>query len=182
MIHESSQNDNTSQGGAHGIADISLAGEFPRRVVLDERALPAYAEALAMVLKPGDVLALRGNLGAGKTTFTQALCKALGVQGPVTSPTFTLIQHYQAAALAVCHVDAYRVDELPAREADTKWYELDDILAARQAVVIVEWPEKLPEGMLVPTMTLSLAHLPASDARHETAREFVLELLEEDIA
>jgi tRNA threonylcarbamoyladenosine biosynthesis protein TsaE len=99
---------------------------------------PAQTEALgaelAAELQAGDVVLVEGELGAGKTTFVRGACRALGVRGPVTSPTFTIGQRYQAP-VPVAHLDLYRVGGL----ADEDPALLDDYLDGG-AISFVEWP------------------------------------------
>ena len=117
------------------------------------------AKRFAAELKPGDVVCLEGDLGAGKTTFTQGLAAALGVAGRVTSPTFCLVQeHRRASDLQpstsnlqpdfLVHMDLYRLNG----EDDVLAIGWEDYLA-EGAVMVVEWPERA--GSLIP-----------SDARH----------------
>ncbi|WP_141012563.1 tRNA (adenosine(37)-N6)-threonylcarbamoyltransferase complex ATPase subunit type 1 TsaE [Nocardioides sambongensis] len=101
------------------------------------------ARRLAAVLAPGDVLVLTGELGAGKTTFTQGLGEGLGVRGGVTSPTFVIARVHPSltAGPALVHVDAYRLDGAP---------ELDDLdldADLDRAVTVVEWGEGLAEAL-----------------------------------
>ena len=107
----------------------------------------ALARQLAGELKPGDVVCLEGDLGAGKTTFTQGLAAAMGVPGRVTSPTFCIVQEHRAENLLV-HMDLYRLHG----EDDVIAIGWEDYLA-EGAILIVEWPERA--GALIP-----------SDARH----------------
>ncbi len=97
----------------------------------------AVAAALAPLLRPGDVLLLSGDLGAGKTVFTQGLAAALGVAEPVTSPTFTLAQSYQGR-LRLHHLDVYRLENL----GEVLDLDLPELLDD-DAVVCVEWGEVL---------------------------------------
>ncbi|HKB52324.1 MAG TPA: tRNA (adenosine(37)-N6)-threonylcarbamoyltransferase complex ATPase subunit type 1 TsaE [Solirubrobacterales bacterium] len=94
----------------------------------------AVGARIAARLEPGDVVVVSGELGAGKTTLIRGACRALGVEGPVTSPTFTIGQRYHGR-LPVSHLDLYRLggldDEDPAL--------LDDYLDA-DSVAFVEWP------------------------------------------
>jgi tRNA threonylcarbamoyladenosine biosynthesis protein TsaE len=103
-----------------------------------ESASAAETEAvgarLARRLRAGDVVVLSGELGAGKTTLIRGACRALGVEGPVTSPTFTIGQRY-SGRLPVSHLDLYRLGGL----ADEDPGLLDDYLAA-DSVVFLEWP------------------------------------------
>jgi tRNA threonylcarbamoyladenosine biosynthesis protein TsaE len=102
-----------------------------------ETSSPAETEALAAELaaglSTGDVVLVDGELGAGKTTFVRGACRALGVDGVVTSPTFTIGQRYPAA-VPVSHLDLYRVADLDAEDPDL----LDEYLGADR-IAFVEW-------------------------------------------
>lgn len=103
----------------------------------------AVSRRLAAILRPGDVLILSGDLGAGKTTFTRGLGRGLGVRGEVTSPTFVISRVHPSTTggAALVHVDAYRLDG--AAELDD--LDLDTSLA--DAVTVVEWGEGIAEGL-----------------------------------
>jgi tRNA threonylcarbamoyladenosine biosynthesis protein TsaE len=112
-------------------------------IVTSEEETAALAARVAALLRPGDVLCLRGDLGAGKTTFTRSLVAALGSSAPVSSPTFTLVHEYKGGLLPIWHVDAYRL-----RSADdTADIGLDDVFLSGEGVVVIEWPERI-EGAL----------------------------------
>ena len=110
--------------------------------------------ALATLLRPGDAVALTGELGAGKTTFVQGVARGLGFPGPVVSPTFTLVREYRGGRLALVHADVYRLE----RVQDVLDLGLDDTLADGDAVLFVEWGDAvealLPEGHLVLELTI----------------------------
>jgi len=89
---------------------------------------------LAATLRPGDVVLLEGELGAGKTTLVRGACRALGVSVTVTSPTFTIGQRYPAP-VPVAHVDLYRIEDLAQEDPDL----LSDYLGA-DTIAFVEWP------------------------------------------
>jgi tRNA threonylcarbamoyladenosine biosynthesis protein TsaE len=98
----------------------------------------AVAAQLARALKPGDVLLLSGDLGAGKTAFVRGLAEGLDINpDEVTSPTFTLVHEYRGGRLPLIHVDLYRLDR-----ADLDEIGLDQDLAAT-GVIAVEWAERL---------------------------------------
>lgn len=105
---------------------------------VEETGSAAETEALggrlASDLRAGDVVVVSGEVGSGKTTFVRGACRALGVAGPVTSPTFTIGHRYRGR-LPVSHVDLYRLDSLDAEDPAL----LDDYLTA-DAVSFVEWP------------------------------------------
>jgi tRNA threonylcarbamoyladenosine biosynthesis protein TsaE len=98
------------------------------------------AAELAAELEPGDVVTVSGELGSGKTTFVRGACRALGVQGPVTSPTFT-IGHRYLGHVDVSHLDLYRFENVSPAE----WGDLEPYFDG--AVCFVEWPEAA-EGTL----------------------------------
>ena len=100
----------------------------------------ALGEHLGQWLKAGDIVLLFGDLGSGKTTLTQGLCRGLGLPRNeyVRSPSFTLINEYQGA-IPIYHIDLYRLDTI--QEIETLG--LEEILLAEKSVSIVEWAEKL---------------------------------------
>lgn len=109
----------------------------------------AFAREFAATLASGDVVCLEGDLGAGKTTFTQGLAAALGVKGRVTSPTFCIVQEHAAGSAdaripLLVHMDLYRLHD----EDDVLAIGWEDYLA-RGAVLVVEWPERA--GSLIPS-------------------------------
>ena len=104
-------------------------------------ATQALACALAAHCRAGDVLVLAGDLGAGKTTFTQGLARGLGISGPITSPTFVIAREHAGAPgrPGLVHVDAYRLGGA---------LELDDLdVDTEHSVVVVEWGEGLAEAL-----------------------------------
>jgi tRNA threonylcarbamoyladenosine biosynthesis protein TsaE len=106
-------------------------------------ATRAVATAIAKTLLPGDVLLLDGDLGAGKTTFTQGLARAMGVGETVTSPTFSLVRSYPTAfGVELIHVDVYRLDTL----ADIVALGLPEMLEDG-GVAVVEWGEKAASAL-----------------------------------
>jgi tRNA threonylcarbamoyladenosine biosynthesis protein TsaE len=94
----------------------------------------AIGSRLASRLSPGDVVLVSGELGAGKTTLIRGACRALGVKGPVTSPTFTIGQRYRGT-VPVSHLDLFRLESTEGEDPGL----LDDYLTP-DAVAFVEWP------------------------------------------
>jgi tRNA threonylcarbamoyladenosine biosynthesis protein TsaE len=111
----------------------------------------AIGTALARVLRPGDVVALHGDLGAGKSTLARHILRAQGWAGDVPSPTFTLVQPYDELTVPVWHVDLYRLDD-PGEADALGLFETD-------AALIIEWPQRL--GRRLPAEALKL-HLEGS--------------------
>ena len=98
-------------------------------------------ESMGALLQPPMVLALHGDLGAGKTTLTQGIAAGLGISQRVTSPTFTLVNQYPLSNhWHLIHIDSYRLNQ---GEAET--IGLDEILDDEQAIVIIEWAERVAE-------------------------------------
>lgn len=99
----------------------------------------AAGEAFAKTLKAGDVVALHGNLGAGKTVFVKGMARGLGVDGLVTSPTFTILREYEGR-LPLYHFDVYRISDSDEME-DTGYFEVIN----SGGVTVIEWAEKIGE-------------------------------------
>ncbi len=93
--------------------------------------------AVAKALRPGDVVALFGDLGAGKTTLTRGLLRGLGFEGDVGSPTFPIVQTYEELRVPLWHVDLYRIED----PEELTELALDE--AKSDAALIIEWPERL---------------------------------------
>lgn len=129
----------------------------------DEAALAAFAQRVAPHLRGGVYVALRGELGAGKTAFVRAVLRALGHAGVVRSPTFTLVERYTLAQFELLHLDLYRLAD--AREVES--------LGIRDcfgfgAVVMIEWPERAEVEL--PTADVELTFSYVGDGRAVAAR------------
>ena len=111
-------------------------------------------EALARVLEVGDVIALSGELGAGKTTLARGLAHGLGFTGEVSSPTFPIIQVYDEPEmrLPLWHVDLYRIED----RAALAELGLDE--AREHAALVIEWPERLGAGLWRDSLRLGIHH------------------------
>lgn len=127
------------------------AGGVPATIT---RELPGIAAteklgaAVAPLLRAGDVVALYGELGAGKTTLARALIRARGYAGEVPSPTFTLAQSYDLSPVAVWHFDLYRIED------PQEIIELGIEEAQAEAISLIEWPERM--GPLLPADRLDI--------------------------
>lgn len=119
----------------------------------DEAATMALARRLAPMLVDGGVVFLRGELGAGKTTFARALLRALGVGERVKSPTYSLLERYTVNRRDAFHLDLYRI----ADAGELEWLGLDE-LDARETIVLVEWPERGLGALPAPDLEVVLEH------------------------
>jgi tRNA threonylcarbamoyl adenosine modification protein YjeE len=107
------------------------------RLVMTEAELVHWGEQLGAGAHAPMLIALTGELGAGKTTLAQAICRGYGVTDPVTSPTYAIVQEYSTCKAPVFHIDLYRL----AGEKDLDQIGWDEIVSA-DALVLVEWPER----------------------------------------
>lgn len=137
----------------------------PKQPLISERFLPSEMETAALgaslsdVLRPGDTVALWGDLGAGKTTLARGLVQAaLGVEQETPSPTFTLVQLYDLPAGTLWHVDLYRL------EAPEDALELGLEDAFFDAICLIEWPIRL--GPYLPKNRLDISLETKRDGRH----------------
>ena len=118
-----------------------------------EEETAAVAKKTAEILKPGDVVAFRGGLGVGKTTFTRYLCEALDCRDDVSSPTFALVHCYRAK-MPVCHFDMYRIhsfDDL----YSTGFFDYLDT----GALLLIEWSENVEEFLPKERLTITIERL-----------------------
>lgn len=117
-------------------------------------------ERLASSLRPGDVLLLLGDMGAGKSELTRGIARGLGIQGPVASPTFTILQVYDEGHIPLYHFDWYRL------ESTDELYEMgmDEYLGG-DGIAIIEWPSQCPEA--IPPCRLEITLTPLADTVRE---------------
>ncbi|WP_066796109.1 tRNA (adenosine(37)-N6)-threonylcarbamoyltransferase complex ATPase subunit type 1 TsaE [Sphingomonas soli] len=134
-------------------------------ILADPQASHALGQRLAALVRPGDVIALSGDLGAGKTSIARGLLAGLGLEGEAPSPSFAIVQPYAPPEVRfpVLHVDLYRIEHPDEAEE----LGLDD--ARNDSLLIVEWPERLGESAWFDALWLSLEVTP-DGARELTAR------------
>ncbi|NUQ92893.1 MAG: tRNA (adenosine(37)-N6)-threonylcarbamoyltransferase complex ATPase subunit type 1 TsaE [Gemmatimonadaceae bacterium] len=140
---------------SHPLPPLAARG----RLSLTLEEMVAWGERFGRAATPPLVVTLAGDLGAGKTTLVQAICRGYGVTEPVTSPTFALVHRYAARRSPVYHLDLYRLRG-PAELTNIGW---DEIVSAH-ALVLVEWPERAT-GMLPQHVPIDLEHLPGDESR-----------------
>lgn len=133
-------------------------------ILSDAAQTEAFGAALARALRAGDVIALSGELGAGKTTLARGLLRGLGFGGDVASPTFPIVQPYEPpdVRLPLWHVDLYRIEN----PAELEELALDDALA--EGALAIEWPERLGNALWPQALSVRLVPAPGG-ARALTA-------------
>ena len=122
--------------------------------------LGAWGEELGARLTPGAIVALQGELGAGKTTLAQAICRGVGIREDVTSPTFALVNEYHVNGTTLFHLDLYRLNG-PSDLTNLGW---DDIINS-ESIVIVEWPERAGARLPDEALRIRLDYIPGDDTR-----------------
>ena len=110
----------------------------------------ALAHEFAKSLKDGAVVLLFGNLGAGKTSFMQGMAQGLGIKQRIISPTFIIMRKYDDQGSRLYHIDLYRTDS----KADLESLGLEEVLQEKNAIVAIEWPEKL--GSFLPEKRIEI--------------------------
>jgi tRNA threonylcarbamoyladenosine biosynthesis protein TsaE len=143
------------------------AWRVPTRIVETVQALQTeeLGAELASLLRPGDLVLVRGELGAGKTTLVRGAARALGVRDPVTSPTFAIGHRYRGEAATVSHLDLYRLGGLDAEEPDL----LADYLGPGR-IAFVEWPSQGAPELSDPRLVVTIDHA-GGDTRRIEVRE-----------
>jgi tRNA threonylcarbamoyladenosine biosynthesis protein TsaE len=127
---------------------------------LTQEELESAGEALGRELRPGELLTFEGDLGAGKTTFIQAVARGLGVAEPATSPTYALVHRYRGSRGPVFHLDCFRLRS-PDEAGDLDW---EGLLSEGDAILI-EWPERAGAWLPSPSRRFRLSHVADSGRR-----------------
>jgi tRNA threonylcarbamoyladenosine biosynthesis protein TsaE len=146
----------------------SKAGSIQTIHTTTAEATRELGAKLATLLKPGDLVLLRGELGAGKTTFVQGVAAGLGVRETANSPTFVLIVEHNDAHIPLLHLDAYRLE---GAMGEPVCYDalcdagVLDFLDRTDAVKLVEWPERLCEVLSQPRFDITIQHGPQENER-----------------
>jgi tRNA threonylcarbamoyladenosine biosynthesis protein TsaE len=128
------------------------------RITLSAPETEAFGALLAGLLRPGDIVLVRGELGAGKTTFVRGACRSLGIEEPVTSPTFT-IGHLYRGTTTVAHLDLYRFVGLSAAE----WGDLEPYFDG--TIAFVEWPDAGLAALPPARISLLFEHISRRERR-----------------
>ncbi|MBU4216958.1 tRNA (adenosine(37)-N6)-threonylcarbamoyltransferase complex ATPase subunit type 1 TsaE [Candidatus Parcubacteria bacterium] len=140
-----------------------------KKIILKgEGATILFARKIADKLKGGEVILLSGDLGAGKTTFTRGLGKALGVKQNVNSPTFVVMKVYHANTPTVnkfVHIDAYRLES----GRDLTNIGASEYFGAEKTVTVIEWPEKIADVLPKNTINISIKNV-SEDSREFTVK------------
>jgi len=116
----------------------------------------ALGENLGKACQGGETILLLGNLGAGKTCLTQGIAYGLGVKGKVNSPTFNIMKIYKIKVGVLCHIDAYRLNS----GHDLEMIGVDDYLEKKDAVVVIEWAEKVKDIWPKNKIKIELKNIP----------------------
>jgi tRNA threonylcarbamoyladenosine biosynthesis protein TsaE len=140
------------------VSEKHAIGQALTTILPNESATTDFASDLSKVLIPGIILYLRGDLGAGKTTLVRALLNAFGYIGRVKSPTYTLLEHYDAGGLSFRHFDLYRFRD------ETEWEEVgfNDEFDGRN-ICLIEWPERA--ALLLPPCDIEIIFEILTDGR-----------------
>jgi tRNA threonylcarbamoyladenosine biosynthesis protein TsaE len=148
-----------------GAAAVTGPADAPDAVELDEPMLKAWGERIGREVAAPVVLALRGQLGAGKSVLARAVARGAGVSGHMPSPTFNLLYRYRAArGVDVVHLDLYRLED-PSEVWELGWAEL----GAGAEIVLVEWPDRA-EALLPSERWDIWLEIPAEEALMRVVR------------
>jgi tRNA threonylcarbamoyladenosine biosynthesis protein TsaE len=135
----------------------------------EEETLKLAAQFALSLPRPA-IVTLTGDLGAGKTVFSRGMARALGVKGPISSPTFTIVQEYDIDKGSLYHMDLYRISD----DEEALSFGIEDFLLDQAAICLIEWPVRL--SWLLPDQVFAI------DLEHvsENERQITLPLLEND--
>ena len=130
-------------------------------IFTDEKQTQRLGRSLGACLRAGDVVLLRGEMGAGKSVLTRAAARGMGVDGPVPSPTFTILNVHEGSKMKLYHFDLYRL------EGEDALYEmgLDEFIPARDGASLIEWPQMAAEAMPEDALAIELSYAQDGMAR-----------------
>ncbi|WP_432724711.1 tRNA (adenosine(37)-N6)-threonylcarbamoyltransferase complex ATPase subunit type 1 TsaE [Staphylococcus equorum] len=128
--------------------------------IKDLDGMAVFATTLAKYLSAGDLVLLNGNLGAGKTTLSQFIGKALGVKRNINSPTFNIIKSYQGSNLRLHHMDCYRLEDSEEDLGFDEYFE-------DEAVILIEWSQFISEFLPPSSLTINITTLNESERNIE---------------
>ena len=114
-----------------------------------------FAAGVAGNLTPPSVVTLSGDLGAGKTVFSRGFARALGVEGPISSPTFTIVQEYDIKGGLLYHMDLYRI----ADDEEALSFGIEEYLNDPQSICLIEWPQRLSWLLPEDTIRVEIQHI-----------------------
>ena len=143
------------------VSIISMAKEF---ITNSEEETGEIASRLAGLISRPAVLTLEGDLGAGKTVFSRNFARSLGVEGPVSSPTFTIVQEYELESGVLYHMDLYRIGD----DDEAISFGIDEYLDRKDAVCLIEWSSRLQWLLPDEVFSISIEHV------SETQRKIIL--------
>jgi tRNA threonylcarbamoyladenosine biosynthesis protein TsaE len=147
------------------LINVDMASDTITADLADEAATGRFAAKIAGVARRLDVIALWGDLGAGKTAFARGFLRALGVEEEVPSPTFTLVQSYLTGDVTVYHFDLYRIETVE------EVYELGIEDAFADGISLIEWPDRLAALLPADRLDISLEILPSGRRARVTAHQ-----------
>ena len=129
-------------------------------IINNEAETYEYGHKLAGELKPGQVVALTGDLGTGKTTLTKAIAEGLGINGPISSPTFSIIKEYESGKMPLYHFDVYRL------HGPEDLYDLGfEEYFFGEGVTVVEWADKVKELIPEDAINIEISYGDTPDSR-----------------
>ena len=120
-----------------------------------EKETEEFAAKIAQGLKAPAVVTLSGDLGAGKTVFSRGFARALGVVGPISSPTFTIVQEYDIDNGLLYHMDLYRISD----DEEALSFGIEEYINDSQSICLIEWPQRLSWLLPEDTMKIELEHV-----------------------
>ena len=136
-------------------------------VIRGLESLKEFAKVFSKILKPGDIVYLKGDLGTGKTTFVKNVCRALGVKDDIASPTFTIMREYSLKKNKIYHFDMYRIADYD--ELSEFGFE-DYIYNNENDFVFIEWPDILEENVDVKHILIEIERIDDETRKYVISR------------